>query len=243
MNETKEYNLPKWPQMLVSGRPVTEDQAKEIIRRTDSFMRYGHGGNDHEWDADLKRRLGMPNDDYGATRDMTPEQRNAHWRRLRAWQEAWGCVETEYVTNSWISCAFIGGPHGWCHPDGRIQFADNVGKWPSSEAVLTDWSALAGEFPFLHLAATLMSGESCEDQRAAVCTILVRGGEAVLVDGDLSHHAEYGMVSTGGRDPVTMAMTMHLPPRYREHYPIQESWYAEWAERGQAIARELDAKR
>jgi hypothetical protein len=30
--------LPKWPQMRVEGVPVTLEQAKEIIRRTDTFF-------------------------------------------------------------------------------------------------------------------------------------------------------------------------------------------------------------
>jgi len=34
-----ERSLPKWPQMLVTGSPVSEEQALEIIRRTDNFFR------------------------------------------------------------------------------------------------------------------------------------------------------------------------------------------------------------
>ncbi len=33
-------NLPKWPQMLVTGDSLTIEQAKEIIRRTDRFFEW-----------------------------------------------------------------------------------------------------------------------------------------------------------------------------------------------------------
>lgn len=39
----------KWRQMIVTGTPVTVDQAKEIIRRTDRFIYRGDGGNNHEY--------------------------------------------------------------------------------------------------------------------------------------------------------------------------------------------------
>lgn len=45
-------SLPKWPQMIVTGKPVTIDQAKEIIFRTDSFLTSSDefaGGNNREF--------------------------------------------------------------------------------------------------------------------------------------------------------------------------------------------------
>lgn len=235
----KDYGLPKWPQMLVSGRAVTPDQAKEIIRRTDNFMTSGYGGNDHAWNRRTKQLLGMPDDDFSVTKDYTADQRNALWRKIDAWREAWGVIHTEYVRNSWLSCSFIGGPHGWCRPDGRIGFTDNVGKWPSAEDVTKDWQTLATAFPFLRLAATLMSGECCDDHRAPVCTILVRGGEATTVDGDLALHAEFGMLNTGSTDVTALAMSLALPPSLREHYPIPDTWWREWEARGREVAAKL----
>ena len=39
--------LPKWPQMYTTGLPVAIEQAKEIIRRTDSyFTSPRHAGNE-----------------------------------------------------------------------------------------------------------------------------------------------------------------------------------------------------
>ena len=38
LREHAACHLPKWPQMIVTGKRVTVDQAKEIIFRTDSFL-------------------------------------------------------------------------------------------------------------------------------------------------------------------------------------------------------------
>jgi hypothetical protein len=53
--------LTKWPQMIVWGDPVTIDQAKNIILRTDSFitsMSNYSGGNNHNWNKRIKSILG-----------------------------------------------------------------------------------------------------------------------------------------------------------------------------------------
>ncbi len=52
MIEPLNIALPKWPQMIVTGKPVTIHQAKDIILRTDSFLTdsYEHaGGNNQEF--------------------------------------------------------------------------------------------------------------------------------------------------------------------------------------------------
>jgi hypothetical protein len=45
-------SLPKWPQMIVTGKPVTVENAKDIIFRTDSFLTSSDefsGGNNKEF--------------------------------------------------------------------------------------------------------------------------------------------------------------------------------------------------
>src|ERR1700744_2685877 len=128
--------LPKWPRMKVTGRPVTVEQAKEIIRRTDHFFIWFQG-NDREHIAWVCKQLGIPllpefpfTNDESVLADFRRESFAVH-RQLDAWRERWAYVHTEYVTNEWISTTFVDGPHGWCHPDGSIGFADYVGKWPS----------------------------------------------------------------------------------------------------------------
>ena len=54
--------LPKWPQMMVTGKHVTLEQAKEIIFRTDPFLvdtsKYS-GGNAHEFNAWYRKEAGL----------------------------------------------------------------------------------------------------------------------------------------------------------------------------------------
>lgn len=169
--------LPKWPQMIVRGTPVTVEQAKEIIRRTDRSFTGILSGNDHATNRVIAKKIGMPAGTFYDSRDRAP---NYDWDAAEAFRTAWGAICTEYVANDWIACSFIGGPHGWCHPDGTVFFSDNVGKYPGVEDVARDWAVILIEFPFLDLTATLMSGESCEDRVEPVCTITVRDGRVVV---------------------------------------------------------------
>ena len=225
-------SLPKWPQMLTTGSPVTPDQAKEIIRRTDTFLIEGYGGNDDVWDARLAARLRMPHfRGYSKASPPTSLNWEESQRQNDNWRKAWGAIRTEYVQNSWISTFFIHGPHGWCWPDGRIAYVDNVGRWPSVEAVLQDWSAIAKVFPFLDLAATLMSGECCEDT-VPVVTILVKEGMARVENGSLRFHEAYPVAVP--RSDVYLDQLFDPEHRYA-HGPIPDAWYAEWEKQAQGL--------
>lgn len=103
-------------------------------------------------------------------------------------REALGFITTEYVSNSWASCAFIYGPHGWCSPDGTILYVDNVGKWPSVQDVFNDFVILAKAFPYVALTATLMNGEECEEGILPVITFVVENGSVRLTDEHESFH-------------------------------------------------------
>ncbi len=166
------YNLPKWPQMRVVGDKVTQEQAKEIIFRTDRFLtessKYA-GGNNHNFNELYRKRSGLASLD---------EQ---DWEADSVIREKLGVISTSYVDNSWASCAFIYGAHGWCDPQGRIFYQDNVGKWPSAEELIADWKAIAEAFPFLNLHAMFMSGEECEETEF-VFGIRVQNGTVEVYD-------------------------------------------------------------
>ena len=161
------FSLPKWPQMRVIGKPVTVEQAKEIIFRTDSFLTESSqyaGGNNHRFNEEYRKESGLASLDQ------------SDWDADSTIREKLGVLSTNYVSNSWTSCAFIYGAHGWCHPNGNIFYEDNVGKWPSYEELLADWTALAEAFPFLDLHAMFMSGEGCEDSTEFVFGLRVLNG-------------------------------------------------------------------
>jgi hypothetical protein len=225
-----ERGLPKWPQMYTTGKPVTVEQAKEIIRRTDSFFYHGMGGNDRAFNERLAKRVGMPMYNYEM---KEPEGGwRAFWQSCDEWRKRWGVIATEYVRNSWVSCAYIFGPHGWCHPDGTISFVDNVGKWPDVADIIDEWMTLAQAFPFIELAATLMDGEHCEDHIEPVVTILVKDGTVRAVKGDLKHHVPYPNPPRRKIDDVSAMLP--LLGLANEH-GVPTSWHDEWA----IIARRL----
>lgn len=223
--------LPKWPAMIVRGQPVTVDQAKEIIRRTDSSFCTGLFGNDREFNRWLAKTIGLP---QGALWESTTGDIKDYigdLERFGAWRKLWGCVEDlEYVHNNWIACSFIGGPHGWCHPDGVIEYHDNIGKWPSVQDVLRDWTAIAQAFPFIELTATLMDRECCEDGGVPLVTIRVKSGTADLCPPEptVAVRCEFDLARLG----------VLLSDRRGREFGLPLEWVDEWA----ALNRELQAK-
>jgi hypothetical protein len=156
--------LTKWPQMLVTGQRVTTEQAKEIIRRTDRFFAGGHSNNKQYTDL-VRSALGMPSGDY---------INEAEWCRQ------WGYIDTQYVKNDWIASCYIGGAHGWCHPNGTIAFCDNVGTYPSVAEILRDWLETAHAFPFLVADVTLMDGAHCVEGIQPVISMEIREGKVTV---------------------------------------------------------------
>lgn len=211
-------DLPKWPKMLVTGKPVTVEQAQEIIRRTDSFFGYFGGGNNHKYIARVREALGMS--PSRTLYDSTPEERRVASEKMDTWREEWGYIYTEYVINSWISCNFIFGPHGWCHPDGTIFFADNVGKWPSVREVYEDWNILARHFPFLEVDITLFDGEAGKERIKPVVSMRVREG-VVLFSEEIIH-----------RDPSEGARRdFRTLDQFLPFYPSEQGIPWEWIEK------------
>ncbi len=172
-------DLPKWPQLIVTGNPVTEEQARDIIRRTDSFLVSGHGGNNDTWNKKTLKLFEHPESWCAQWGDLHFGSRISYQKR---WQDLIGAVPTEYVETDRASCCFVGGPHGWMHVDGSISFSDNVGKWPSVSDVLEDWKALSKAFPYIDVGATLRNGESCEERTVPVVSFRIKDGKVSLVD-------------------------------------------------------------
>lgn len=166
--------LPKWPALVVTGKPVTKEQAAEIIVRTNGYL----SCNDHEfanraqaliYDVDLKK---VDVTHYGGTDDairlkvgLTKDNWNEYFGYKESKEKELGMLELNYLSNSRICSSWIGGPHGWCDWKGNIGCHNyNIGKWPSVEEVFGEWKMIAKEFPFLDLTCQLFNHEaSCED--------------------------------------------------------------------------------
>lgn len=172
--EAFKIGLPKWPQCVINGNKITEKQALEIIRRTDSFF-FGYGGNDTQFNKKAEKICKRPDyNDFG-------EDWNKYQEAREIFEEKWGLVETNYINNDWISCCWVGGYHGWCHPDGTIAFCNNIGKWPDVEEVYEDLYVLGKNFPFLNLTCTLMNGEEgyCD---TSLVTMKLANGNVEFID-------------------------------------------------------------
>ncbi len=227
--------LPKWPQMLVTGEVITVERAKEIIRRTDSFFGWFGGGNDRAFTRKLKQALRIPLDrfDYEADPGVPKEgELDARMRAVDRWREIWGFIGTEYVHNSWLQCAYVYGPYGWCHPDGIIGYTDNVGKWPSCEAVLADWKTLAAEFPFLDIGVTLFDEEHGSEKRAPVVSFRIKDGAATVVDPAASNvHASHTPAEQRTEYNTKMAVyAIATRPAAERETAIPWHWVLEWAD-------------
>jgi len=148
-------DLTKWPLLLVTGQPVTEEQANEILIRT--VNPWVLAVNDRAWNATVARILGIELNDHG---HFTHGSITEACERLKT-------IELEFLYNSRVSSAWIGGPHGWCDWDGRIGCSNyNIGKWPDAESVTEEWQRIAEAFPYLDLTAQLVTGEGAGELAA-----------------------------------------------------------------------------
>lgn len=148
-------DLTKWPLLLVTGQPVTAEQANEILIRTANP--WVLAVNDQAWNATVARVLGISLNDHGHFAYGSIADGSARMKT----------IELEFLYNSRISSAWIGGPHGWCDWDGRIGCSNyNIGKWPDVETVTEEWQRIAEAFPYLDLTAQLVTGEGAGELAA-----------------------------------------------------------------------------
>ncbi len=219
--------------MLVTGKPVSIEQAKEIIFRTDSFLTSASeysGGNAREFNKQYRKDAGLTKLQVTRKYPEGGDYIDSDWRKEQVLQHELGYISTQYVHNTWASSAFIGGPHGWCSPKGVIFYDDNVGKWPSADELVEDWSTLAKEFPFLDLHVTLMSdesGESDSDDKVPVFNIRVVSGVATMLPPDASVH----VVRTDGSTKIDQFMARLSNRSHSTELGLPLLWYSEYAER------------
>lgn len=163
-----EVNLPKWPGLIVKGKSVTKDQAKEILIRTDNF---GFYCNDRKWEKTINRLifghfLGVNSLNEELKKEFNLNNRlevydfkeELYIKKYRRIQDL--C----YLNNHRIASSWIGGTYGWCSWDGKIECNNyNIGKWPDAIEVYNEWVIIAKEFPFLNLKCQLLNSEISED--------------------------------------------------------------------------------
>lgn len=164
--------LPKWPALLVVGEPVSEEDACEILIRTNSSW---FNTNDDEWKKQVFQAYGIKfsQDQHGFILDSNQFEV----------EKELGVLDLSFLDNDRIMSCWIGGPHGWCDWEGRIGSSNyNIGKWPSDERVLYEWMQIAQAFPFLKLKAQLLDRESHEADPKPLVTYEIENGVARQLD-------------------------------------------------------------
>jgi hypothetical protein len=159
--------LPKWPALVVVGKPVTEQQAMVINVMTD---RFSFCSNDREFEKKIHKLIYDVDVSWSDLRDTLKEKHNLDfngaWDLTESTGKKYGVLELNYLSNSRIVSSWIGGPHGWCNWDGTIGSSNyNIGKWPSVQDVYDDCVKIAEAFPFLEMRVQLMNQEAGEDDR------------------------------------------------------------------------------
>lgn len=183
-NKLLNKGLPKWPALIVKGKPVTKEQAEEILIRTDSLS---FCSNDRDFEAQCNEIIyGVKSDWMGLHEALAKKfnltQREA-WDKEDEIRKQLGCLGLTYLGNRRILSSWIGGPHGWCNWNGYIGTNNyNIGKWPSVGDVYNDWKLIAKTFPYLDLRCQLLSGETCEEAVIPVVEYVVKNGKVRLTE-------------------------------------------------------------
>ena len=137
-----------WTRMVVVGEKVSEDQAKNIILRTERFLTDPYFENPD-------RRL----DRYYKNKSQLGRVDTYYNKRFQAhMKNKLGTLDTLYVNNCW-STNEVDRLGGWCHMDGNIHYDGVIGIWAAACDILEDWEQIAEAFPYLVLTAVLYDDE------------------------------------------------------------------------------------
>ena len=112
MINLSQFDLPKWPAILVKGKAVTKEQAMEIIIRTSGFY---FGTNDKQFERQIWKLLGGANFNQHGSID---------YNEIEKIEQDFKAISLNYLVNRRIASTWIGGTHGWCDWNGMI-FCNN----------------------------------------------------------------------------------------------------------------------
>lgn len=225
--------LPKWPQCIISGDTITEDQAFDIILRTDGFLTClsGYsGGNNHKFnEAYIKQcvdGLDLPHQPPKPYTGSAEESRYFYALTEEVRKEL-GFVDLYYIYNRFASTSYLGGPCGFVSPDGSILFQENLGKYPGAECVYRDFQKITDAWPFLNMSATLYDGEYCDEGANPVITFKVYGGVVEILDTPENPKATLG---TRGEEYFTSMFAGRFgdndgKPRRDPELGLSDVWY------------------
>jgi hypothetical protein len=163
--------LPKWPEMVVVGNPVTQKQAAEIILRIDHNIPTPWS-NDKRHATRIKQLFGIPSN------AVTPYNQ---WEGISNLSTDLNGIALEYLSTDRVISSYIDGSNGWINWDGMVRLSDkNIGKHPDTTTVAEEWHTIATAFPYLDLRCQLFDGESCEYNTKPVVHFIVKNGDVTV---------------------------------------------------------------
>jgi hypothetical protein len=176
MIKKENVSWPKWPGLLVVGEKISEEQAAEILLKTQNWFLLDTISQESLLYKELKKIYvsSFPEEDRISDIDMDFDIIEQKIQPL----------EVNYLSNDRIYSSWIGGLHGWCDWDGNI-FCNNynVGKWPSIEYIEDELVLVASSFPFLNFTLQLLSEEiRSEENSYPIYTCEVKNGYAKEID-------------------------------------------------------------
>ena len=162
INELYSMSLPKWPEMRVEGKSISEDQAAEIILRTDHTSRHV-SLNDKEWQSTIVKTLKMPKINDGCYKlednEYQKEVKKYNKKLDKYLSKIKYIQDIEYIRPDRIGSVYVGGSHGFVDWTGTIgTCGHNIGKSPSIQNIHYDWKVISREFPSLVLRCVSFPG-------------------------------------------------------------------------------------
>jgi len=176
MIKKENVSWPTWPGLLVVGDKISEEQAAEILLKTQNWFLLDSISQESLLYKELKKIYvsSFPEEDRISDILMDFDIIEQKIQQL----------EVNYLSNDRIYSSWIGGLHGWCDWDGNI-FCNNynVGKWPSIEYIEDELVLVASSFPFLNFTLQLLSEEiHSEENSYPIYTCEVKNGYAKEID-------------------------------------------------------------
>lgn len=211
MNIKPEYEVEsKWPQLIITGDTIKDrDVINEILISSDTFFTdFGHnsGINNKQFGKSYQALSGIQyvidmqryferHDISIAIYDPVDAEDTYVYNNVITYvsdrlDEMTGQLDCTYLINRFATSCFVYGPHGWLSPEGKIDYIDCVGKWPSVHGIYQDFYNIANRWPFIKLTATCIDTLYIDGQdiKKPLFNITINNGRIKISDPDLSVH-------------------------------------------------------
>lgn len=171
--------LTKWPQLVVTGKNVTTEQAAEIIIRTTNLW---FTSNEEDIEEKLYEIIDKT---FKFTYEIDKNTKNSGEKKAlrRDLLSNYNSLDLHYLENERIVNCWVDGTKGWLSWSGEVGCSNyNIGKWPTTTEVYKEWKLIAKAFPYLDLQCQLMSGESCEKEEEIkpVIEYIIKNGDVQI---------------------------------------------------------------